>query len=54
MLTNVGVARSSIVVCTLILGVSICPTIIIQAFGRKLRRAKNIMELDQEQIAELK
>jgi hypothetical protein len=54
MLTNVGVARSSIVVCTLVLGVSIFPTIIIQAFGSRLRGAKNIMELDQEQVFESK
>jgi hypothetical protein len=50
MLTNVGVAKSSIVVCTLILGVSIFPTTIIQAFGGRLRGGKSIVALDQEQV----
>jgi hypothetical protein len=54
MLTKVGVAKSSIVVCTLILGVSILPTMIIQAFGSRLRGAKNIAALDPEQITESK
>jgi hypothetical protein len=54
MLTDVGVAKSSIVVCTLILGVSIVPTMIIQAFGSRLRGLKKIMALDQEQSTESK
>jgi hypothetical protein len=54
MLANVGVAKSSIVVCTLILGVSIIPTVMIQAFGISLRGQKRSTELDQEQIAESK
>ncbi len=53
MFTHVGVARSSIVVATLILGVSIFPTAVIQVFGNKWRGARNIT-VDQEQIAETK
>jgi hypothetical protein len=49
MLTNVGVARSSIVVCTLILGVSIFPTMVSQAFGSRFRDSENTKVLDRAQ-----
>jgi hypothetical protein len=54
MFTNVGVARSSIVVSILILGASIFPTAVIQAFGNRWRGAKTITGLDQEQVADSK
>lgn len=46
MLSDVGVAKSSIVVCTLILGVSIVPTMISQAFGNRFRGVKDTADVD--------